>query len=708
MPPSAVIIRFCYTFVDMHNELDGCRLGIAQCLNGFAAMDSKRKGKILPKSLTRPRSASVDSPFANHDNSNDDLDIAYTFSHDYLKTDPAFSPAVVSGQKPYSITTAATSSPLEVTKELANSIVHPRRTLVQHFESKTAKSLSKATRPYITPQVDREFLAAHDALFDAERAAENEPSHRTRSRRRTTSGGSKRKDRQELDTKTMIKKEENRGRTAVENAPNQDLDQQQQQPPSTDAETQRRKVELLEAHRQSLAVAWITSRHLKCVRLAPSKVVSFPTFEDDKFVERNDNGEEAWWMGIRELYRWEKPWQTAFWYGVFSFLWYTQHVVGFLYVYIIFMVLKSRLYPMDVVSMRESLDRVLDRGAQAYRCGELVDRHGRDKWLHSLLDDIAPFLRLQLGDLANFLEILRNFYSWRNPSKTAATPFFFFSCLLVSVFADMEFCMKMFWFIAINTFFLSWPVSGRYPRYRHIVSPIRWVFWDIPSYPEWAIRFLQQHEILRRHEMNSQNLSHGSHTFSQRDHLTDEGDGNDEVFYDALESQKQSKQPEQANSNANYRSRDSTAAIVHSVYFTCYYHGHEGRLIVSSEGLRFVENPRLLRALNAPKKQKPRLNQKPQWSYSFGQLVQMTKQQTPAFSKLAGLDRNLGRLDLEFMVGEQGEGGSKTPSAGEIEAPYDTKTRIEKLDVARAERDEIFNLIVGWSRNCWQAAGVDK
>ena len=39
---------------------------------------------------------------------------------------------------------------------------------------------------------------------------------------------------------------------------------------------------------------------------------------------------QEWWMGIRDLYRWEKPRRTAFWYGVFSILWYTQHVVGFL------------------------------------------------------------------------------------------------------------------------------------------------------------------------------------------------------------------------------------------------------------------------------------------------------------------------------------------------------------------------------------------
>lgn len=46
----------------------------------------------------------------------------------------------------------------------------------------------------------------------------------------------------------------------------------------------------------------------------------------------------------------------------------------------------------------------------------------------------------------------------------------------------MEFCMKIVSFVIIHVFFLSWPVSSRYPRYRFIVSPFRWAFWDIPTY----------------------------------------------------------------------------------------------------------------------------------------------------------------------------------------------------------------------------------
>lgn len=57
--------------------------------------------------------------------------------------------------------------------------------------------------------------------------------------------------------------------------------------------------------------------------------------------------------------------------------------------------------------MRESLDRVLDRRVQAHRCGELVDMYGRKEWLEPLIDEAAPFIHIQLGDLAAILEVLR-------------------------------------------------------------------------------------------------------------------------------------------------------------------------------------------------------------------------------------------------------------------------------------------------------------
>lgn len=50
---------------------------------------------------------------------------------------------------------------------------------MDRFECKTAARLSRATRPYISPESDREFLEAHDVLFRMESDRANELRTRT-------------------------------------------------------------------------------------------------------------------------------------------------------------------------------------------------------------------------------------------------------------------------------------------------------------------------------------------------------------------------------------------------------------------------------------------------------------------------------------------------------------------------------------------------
>lgn len=46
----------------------------------------------------------------------------------------------------------------------------------------------------------------------------------------------------------------------------------------------------------------------------------------------------------------------------------------------------------------------------------------------------------------------------------------------------MGFCIKIFWFILGGSFFLCWPISSLYPKYRYLVSPFKRVLWDIPTH----------------------------------------------------------------------------------------------------------------------------------------------------------------------------------------------------------------------------------
>lgn len=81
--------------------------------------------------------------------------------------------------------------------------------------------------------------------------------------------------------------------------------------------------------------------------------------------------------------------------------------------------LKNRYYPASSATLQESMQRVHDRQSTAYKFGELIDRHGGDSWIEPLIDDLGPFVQLQLGDMANMLEVLTKSV-WLRAFKKAA------------------------------------------------------------------------------------------------------------------------------------------------------------------------------------------------------------------------------------------------------------------------------------------------
>ena len=131
---------------------------------------------------------------------------------------------------------------------------------------------------------------------------------------------------------------------------------------------------------------------------------------------------QAWAMNVRSVYRWESPTRTGKWLAIYVVLWYTQHLVAFLvrsphifsfqltniiqWAYIIYIVVKRRYFSANTKSLRESMDRALNRGNTAYKFGELINKHGREEWLEPLIDEMGPYVQLQLNDAANMLEVL--------------------------------------------------------------------------------------------------------------------------------------------------------------------------------------------------------------------------------------------------------------------------------------------------------------
>lgn len=70
-----------------------------------------------------------------------------------------------------------------------------------------------------------------------------------------------------------------------------------------------------------------------------------------------------------------------------------------------YFVIKNRFFPTSVGSLRESIQRTSDSQNSAYRFGEIIDKHGQDSWIEPLIDELGPYIQLQLGDIANMLEV---------------------------------------------------------------------------------------------------------------------------------------------------------------------------------------------------------------------------------------------------------------------------------------------------------------
>ena len=255
-----------------------------------------------------------------------------------------------------------------------------------------------------------------------------------------------------------------------------------------------------------------------------------------------------------------------------------------------------------------------------------------------------------------------SFYHWKRPGKTVASLYFFASCLLVSLLADIEFCMQIVWFIVGGAFFLCWPVSSRYPKYRYLVSPFKWVLWDIPTNAEWSFMYLRRQAQVTREriiEMKIEATSfrelanpavseyNGCVTMIPRINVegndSEDDNNNDEGWYSAC----------------------STTSVLESSdirSFRCQTQKVIGWLVIYSKGVRFVRS--------LPKK-------KELWRRDYLDLAEMGKLEGSTMSKLASWLPD--QLEIKCVDG----------------------SRMHFLGMK--ERDDAFNTIIAYSGMQWQS-----
>lgn len=280
-----------------------------------------------------------------------------------------------------------------------------------------------------------------------------------------------------------------------------------------------------------------------------------------------------------------------------------------------------------------------------------MDQGGKDDWLKPLMDELGPNIQLQIIDLASFLEVLYNFYHFRSPRDTFATLVLFAALTILTTFADSQFTMKVFWGIIGLIFFVCWPISSLYPRYRLLVSPFRWGFWDIPNHAERSFRYLQERAAVVLQAIDE-------HDYEE-----------DRNSVDPLET---------AHPHlSDISERDILA-------FACTYHKRPGQLVLSRTSLRFRPSAITKHAFFSPSS----------FEHPYTSLIEMTKHQNSSIlSPLDNLTMGSDQLELTF----------RSACPGNEILRMDPENGVDTVILENVrDRNKAFNALIGFSGLRWQ------
>lgn len=235
--------------------------------------------------------------------------------------------------------------------------------------------------------------------------------------------------------------------------------------------------------------------------------------------------------------------------------------------------------------------------------------------------------------------------------------------------------MKIVWFVVGGAFFLCWPVSSHYPKYRYLVSPFKWVLWDIPTNSEWSFMYLRRQAQITRERIIEKNVEKdyfqalanpavrhtGLTTKVPKIKIEDRGSNNEDDGDD----------DDDDDDRSWYSACSSTSVLADSAIrsFRCQAHKVIGRLVIYSNGIRLV------RSLPRPKKEI--------WRRDYIELAEMRKVEgSSAMSKLTSLSSD--QLEIKFIDG--------------------SKVHFEGMK--GGERDEVFNSIIAFSGLQWQSLQI--
>ena len=79
------------------------------------------------------------------------------------------------------------------------------------------------------------------------------------------------------------------------------------------------------------------------------------------------------------------------------------------------------------------------------------------------------------------IRVAHSFYEWRSPNRTLLSLSFLGLVGLLITIAPTWLLIKLIQLEGALIFFGTFPIASRLPQYRHVVSPLTWLFWKIPT-----------------------------------------------------------------------------------------------------------------------------------------------------------------------------------------------------------------------------------
>ncbi|CBX97692.1 predicted protein [Plenodomus lingam JN3] len=196
-------------------------------------------------------------------------------------------------------------------------------------------------------------------------------------------------------------------------------------------------------------------------------------------------------MTTRRVYRWEYPAETAKYLGIYIVLWYFNLLLPGMLSWLVYIVAERKIHGVSIEDLREDVKHTEDQRRTALSITEFIEKKGDEHWADNILQELGPWLMIQLADAANFFETIRNFYEWRKPYRTGAALCLLSIGVIITTFLPLWLLVKFLTFSMGFTFFALFPLSVNFPEYRLLVSPTKRFLWNIPTHAEWAIQYLQ-------------------------------------------------------------------------------------------------------------------------------------------------------------------------------------------------------------------------